>query len=134
MRKGVSLPANTVVIILIVIAVLVAMLYFFSKGAVLPMGSATTEAQLQRECSDWRLYGFDYEKYITKVDNGNYTALSSKFGSPVSAKLYCQGDIDSKVVGCSNSNCTSPTPLGWSTCCCNSYCDGKDCSWSKSCT
>ena len=132
-KGGIQLTASTIVVIIIVFVVLVMALFFFKKG-VSPMGPIISESELQKDCSQWRAYGYSYSKF----NDTNYPSLVAKFGSPVKAKYYCTTlKADILVEECGDEKCIGDKPSGW-VCCCEDLdpeetCESTNCGWGKFC-
>jgi len=132
-KKGVQLAMSTIAVLIIIFVVMVVVIFLFRKG-VSPMDTAINESSLQKDCSEWRLYGYSYHQF----NETTCPSLVAKFGSPVKAKYYCltlKADIVTE--SCADSHCTGSKPTGW-VCCCEDIdpektCESTNCGWGKFC-
>lgn len=85
-KKGLSLPINTVIIIIVAFLVLVAVLLFFT-GTFSPAANTTkAESELRSECWEWQR-----SLYTDPLDYADYPNLNTSFDNATEAKSYCTG-------------------------------------------
>ncbi len=123
--KGVSLSIQTIIIIVISVLVLAVIVLFFT-GTFNPAAEGlTSEANLQKECLDWRRYSYDYDHF----DSTNYPGLEEKFDGAITAKAYCTSSSTKVILEeCDLDDCTGP-PMADDVCCCKNNCDSGKCDW-----
>lgn len=93
--KGVSLSVETIIIIVICILVLAVIVLFFT-GVFNPAGKGiTSEANLQKECNEWREHFYSNESFNCSSSPQNYPNLCNRFNKNYTeAKNYCTGGIE----------------------------------------
>ncbi len=138
MEKGIALPTRAIVIIVLLLLVLAVLAYFFTSSGGLIIGPVIDESRLDKECNQWKYYGYSYSKF----NNTNYPSLASHFGNPVRAKEYCQnlGTDITVIGGCDSDKCEGEEPSWAEGCCCEnkgdeSSCDEgeSNCGWGERC-
>jgi len=86
MRKGISLPINTIIIIIVCFLVLLAIIMFFT-GTFSPAANTTkTESELRNECWKWQR-----TLYTDTLSSTEYPLLNTTFNNITEAKRYCTG-------------------------------------------
>ncbi len=123
--KGVSLSIQTIIIIVISVLVLAVIVLFFT-GIFNPAAEGlTSEANLQKECLDWRRYSYDYDHF----DSTNYPGLEEKFDGAITAKAYCSGlSAEVNLEEASDPTSCEGIPMPNHVCCCRED-DPTDCDW-----
>ena len=138
MKKGITLPTHTIVIVILLLFVLAVLASFFLRGSNLMIKPIIGESRIDKECNNWKYHWYSYGEF----NNTNYPILVEKFGNPVRAGKYCQ-DLNAEidiVGGCDFSKCDNGIIPGWaSDCCCentgDSDCDDGEtnCGWGTYC-